>query len=70
MVEKKRAAAEKTKALKIQVALIMADLGGILMVTGFVAGHASGDPDSGLYSLAFCRSFLAHGCWICWSVND
>ena len=61
LAEKKRAAAEKTKALKIKVALIMAALGGILMVTGFVAGHASGDPDSGLYSLAFVGLFSLMG---------
>ena len=50
--ERKRIEEQKSKALKIKIALIMAALGGILIVVGFIAGDASGNPHSGLYSLA------------------
>ena len=67
LAEKKRAAAEKTKALKIKISLAMVVIGALMIVIGFMGGHASGDPDSGLYMLSMVgyMSVLGAACiWI------
>ena len=66
LAEKKRAAAEKTKALKIKISLIMATVGILMMVIGYMGGHASGDPDSGLYMLSMVGFFPLMGAGYIW----
>lgn len=66
LAEKKRADAEKTKALKIKISLIMATVGILMMVIGYMGGHASGDPDSGLYMLSMVGFFPLMGAGYIW----
>ena len=61
LAERKRADEQKAKSLKIKIALIMAALGGILIVVGFLAGDASGDSDSGLYMITAVGFFSLFG---------
>lgn len=70
--EKKRADAEKTKKLKIIISLIMASVGILMMVIGYMGGYASGDPDSGLYMLSLVGMFPLMGAGYIWlfSKND
>lgn len=70
--EKKRADAEKTKKLKIIISLIMASVGILMMVIGYMGGYASGDPDSGLYMLSVVGMFPLMGAGYIWlfSKND
>jgi len=61
LAEKNRVDREKTKKLKVIISLSMAVLGMLLMVLGFILGHNSGDPDSGLYALAMVGMFSLLG---------
>ncbi len=58
LAEKERADAEKKKARKIKISIIMATVGTIMMMIGFLAGSATGDSDSGFYML-FLIGFLS-----------
>ena len=58
LVEKKMAEAEKTKALKIKIAIIVAIVGVLMMVIGIIGGSTSGDSGSGLGILAMMGFFL------------
>ena len=71
--EKKRIDAEKTKALKIKLSLIMATVGILMLAIGYMAGSASGDPDSGFYMLSMIGFFPLLGVpflWIFSMKND
>ena len=70
LVEKKRAAAEKTKALKIKVSLTAAILGIVMLVVGFMAGHASGDSNSAYYMIALVGFFPLLGAAFIWILSS
>lgn len=65
-MEKKRADAEKTKALKIKISLIMATVGIPMMVIGYMVGHGTGDSDSGYYMLSLVGFFPLLGAAYVW----
>lgn len=66
IAEKKRAASERTKALKIKISLILAAVGIIMMVAGDMLGHSSGDPDSGYYMMSMVGLFPLMGAGYIW----
>lgn len=59
--EKKQMAAQKAKARKVNLAILSGTIGILLMVIGFTAGGASGDPDSPLYFLSMIGMFPLMG---------
>ena len=67
--EKKRADAERTKALKIKISLAMAIVGILMIVIGYMGGHASGDPDSGLHMLSLVGFFPLMGAAYIWLLS-
>ncbi len=66
IAEKKRASDEKTKVIKIKTSLIMATIGILMMVIGYLAGSASGNPDSGLYMISLVGFFPLMGAAYIW----
>ena len=65
LVEKRRAEREKTKMFKIVVSLIFVVIGILMMIGGTLAGKASGDPDSGYYTISMVGMFpLIAAAWI------
>lgn len=69
LIEKKRADAERTKALKIKISLIMAAIGILMMTFGYMAGAASGDSDSGFYMIAIVGMFPLLGAAYIWILS-
>lgn len=55
--ERKRVAKERTRATKIKASILLGIIGSILLVVGFLGGEATGNPDSGLYMLAYVGLF-------------
>jgi len=66
LIEKKRIADEKTKSLKIKISLALAVVGILMMCIGYLAGHASGDPDSGMYMVSMVGFFPLMGAAYIW----
>jgi len=66
LAEKKRIASEKTKKVKIISSLLLAAIGILLMVIGGLAGSASGDPDSGYYTMSMIGFLLLMGAGYIW----
>lgn len=64
--ENKRQAAEKTKMLKIKASIILAIVGVIFLIIGFVGGSATGDPDSPVYAMAFVGLFALMAIFFIW----
>ena len=50
--ERKWQAAEKRRKNRVMFALILGAAGAVMMIAGFMAGKATGDPDSGLYMIS------------------
>ena len=50
--EKRREDAEKTKMLKIRISLVLGVIGVIMLLVGYLGGHASGRLDSPFYIVA------------------
>lgn len=57
LAEREMLSKQKIKKLKIIISIILASIGILLMIIGFLAGSASGDPDSGFYALALIGFF-------------
>lgn len=66
IAEKKRAAAEHTKSLKIKISLILAAIGIVMMTAGYMLGHGSGDSDSGFYMMSMVGFFPLMGAAYIW----
>lgn len=66
IAEKKRASEEKTKSLKIKISLILAVVGIVMMVGGYLLGDATGDSDSGLYMISMVGFFPLMGSAYIW----
>ena len=66
MAEKQQTEDRKILSLKIKISLVLAIVGSVLIVAGFLAGNASGDPDSGLYTLSFVGMFALIGIAYIW----
>ena len=69
LLEKKRADAEKTKALKIKISLTMAIVGILMMTLGYMAGSATGDSDSGFYMISMIGFFPLLGAAYIWLLS-
>jgi len=68
--EKKRLAKEKAKATKIKFSIVLGIVGGLLLIIGYMAGNASGNPDSGLYMLSFLGLFALISISFIWGIGD
>lgn len=69
IAEKKTAAAERTKTLKVKISLILAAVGIIMMVAGNMLGHSSGDSDSGYYMMSTVGFFPLMGAVYIWLLS-
>lgn len=70
MAEKDRANREKTLKLKIKISLILAAVGILMMVIGYMAGSATGDSDSGFYMLSMVGMFPLMGAAYIWLFSN
>ena len=61
MQDNQRRADEQNRKTKIVVSITSLIVGLVLIIIGFVAGSASGDPDSGLYSIALVGLLVSMG---------
>ena len=66
IAEKKRVANEKKFKIKIIISLASAAIGILMMVVGWMAGSASGDPNSGFYMLSLVGMFPLLGAAYIW----
>lgn len=66
IAEKKRLASERMTKTKIKISLILAVVGILMMTFGYLAGSATGDPDSGLYMIAMVGFFPLMGAAYIW----
>lgn len=66
LAEKDRETAEKTKLLKIKISLILAAVGIIMIVLGYIVGNATGDSDSGFFMLSLVGMFPLLGAAYIW----
>lgn len=55
--ENKRVSQEKNKVMKIKASILLGIVGSILLVVGFAAGNATGNPESALYYISFIGLF-------------
>ena len=66
IAEKKRLASERMTKTKIKISLILAVVGILMMTLGYLAGSATGDPDSGLYMISMVGFFPLMGAGYIW----
>ena len=70
LAENKRRAEERTKMLKIIISLILATVGIVMMIVGYIAGDATGDSDSGFYMLSMVGMFPLMGAAYIWLFSN
>lgn len=66
IAEKKAEAAQKNLKLKIKISLILAVVGILMMVIGYMLGGATGNSDSGFYMLSMVGFFPLMGAAYIW----
>lgn len=69
IAEKKRVSEEKTKFLKIKISLILAAVGLVMIVGGYLLGIATGDPDSVLFFISVIGYFPLFGSLFVWLID-
>lgn len=69
MAEKQQIANQKILKLKIIISLILATIGILMLVFGYIAGSSTGDPDSAYYMIAFIGFFPLMGVAYIWLMS-
>lgn len=64
--DKKRISEEKTKTIKIKASIILAIVGVIFILIGFVGGEATGNSDSSIYMLSMIGMLALLGIGFIW----
>lgn len=70
IAERRRVAKERRKTQKIIISLVLAAIGIIMMVGGFMLGSNSGDPDSGYYMMSLVGFFPLLGAGFVWILSS